>query len=263
MIDKGVFTPSTARQYLKRKLTERVGDRQELLISTGESPLRESDKRLDHPNEIEITLAHSRDSFTVPPNLYIIGTMNTADRSIALVDAALRRRFRFLSFPPNYSILIDHHNFQGLEEMTEVARISSDPYQSLVALSILAIQDLNETIVDTPDLGKGEQIGHSYLMNLDEAADIVDTWKFEILPLLEEYYFGQFDRIRDELFQTEGGRLFQWDTEEIADFTRNDLSEHAGQVTDPDYWIHPDFDNKRLVESREEIQSGSSTTMNE
>ncbi|WP_227353809.1 AAA family ATPase [Haladaptatus salinisoli] len=328
--------------------------------------LLESDKRLDQPNEVEITLAHSRESFTVPPNLYVIGTMNTADRSIALVDAALRRRFRFLAFPPNYSVLIDHHGFEGLNEIQDVARTSSDPYRSLVTLSILAVRELNETIVDTPDLGKGKQIGHSYLMNLDEAADIVDAWKFEILPLLEEYYFGQFERIREELFQASGGRLFHWDTEEIADFTRDDLrralasfvdislvepevngdtdegadtvytlnllleesvlqagdelvfdeekvpegsdrpydpseafwrceitgktgqsngvrwlfndeeysfsglaqavleqaSEHSGKVTGPDYWRHPGFDNKRLVDIRSEVQSGALTSAN-
>ena len=149
--------------------------------------------------------------------------MNTADRSIALVDAALRRRFRFLAFPPNYSVVIDHHGFSGLDEIHETARMSVDPYRSLLALSILAVRELNETIVDTPDLGKGKQIGHSYLMNFDDADDIVDAWKYEILPLLEEYYFGQFVRIREELFQTSGGRLFHWETEEIADFTRDDL----------------------------------------
>ncbi|WP_227777222.1 McrB family protein [Haladaptatus pallidirubidus] len=185
--------------------------------------LLESDKRLDQPNEVEITLAHSRESFTVPPNLYVIGTMNTADRSIALVDAALRRRFRFLAFPPNYSVVIDHHGFDGLDEIHDTARMSVDPFQSLIALSVLAVRELNETIVDTPDLGKGKQIGHSYLMNFDDADDIVDAWKYEILPLLEEYYFGQFVRIREELFQTSGGRLFHWETEEIADFTRDDL----------------------------------------
>ncbi|KAB1193365.1 DUF3578 domain-containing protein [Haloferax sp. MBLA0076] len=196
--------------------------------------LLESDKRLDQPNEVEITLSHSREPFTVPPNLYVIGTMNTADRSIALVDAALRRRFRFLAFPPNYSVLIDHHDFESLGEIQEVAQTSSDPYQSLVALSVLAVRELNETIVDTPDLGKGKQIGHSYLMNLDEAADIVDAWKFEILPLLEEYYFGQFERIREELFQASGGRLFHWESEEISDFTRDDLRRALAEFVDID-----------------------------
>jgi 5-methylcytosine-specific restriction protein B len=93
----------------------------------------------------------------------------------------------------------------------------------LVALSILALRGLNERIVNAPDLGKGKQIGHSYLMNLDNVDDVLDAWKYEILPLIEEYYFGQFDRIREELFDGSGDRLFHWEQEEIADFTADEL----------------------------------------
>lgn len=319
--------------------------------------LLESDKRLGEEDEVEITLAHSGESFSVPPNLYVIGTMNTADRSIALVDAALRRRFRFVSFPPNYTALIDYYDdFEDLEDVRETARTEPNPYRSLVALSILALRELNDQIVDTPDLGKGKQIGHSYLMGLEDVPDVLDAWKYEILPLLEEYYFGQFDRIREELFRGGGDRLFHWEMEEIADFTADDLrrtlanfegislaepetetdedtlytldllmdkgvlepgdelvfdeskvpteadepydsserfwrceitgktgqsnnvqwlyndeeysfsglaqtileqvSEHTGPVTGPDYWRHPDFDDKRLADLRTEIQSG-------
>lgn len=186
--------------------------------------LLESDKRYDQENEVKISLAHSGDSFVVPPNLYVIGTMNTADRSIALVDAALRRRFRFISFPPNYKVVInDYDIYDNLDEVRTVAETDPDPYRSLVALSILALRGLNERIVDAPDLGKGKQIGHSYLMNLDNVDDVLDAWKYEILPLIEEYYFGQFARIREELFDGIGDRLFQWEQEEIADFTADEL----------------------------------------
>ncbi|WP_050052157.1 hypothetical protein [Halostagnicola sp. A56] len=150
--------------------------------------------------------------------------MNTADRSIALVDAALRRRFRFISFPPNYTALIDYYDdFEDLEDVRETAQTDSNPYRSLVALSILALRELNDQIVDTPDLGKGKQIGHSYLMGPENVSEVLDAWRYEILPLLEEYYFGQFDRIREELFRGSGDRLFHWEMEEIADFTADDL----------------------------------------
>lgn len=319
--------------------------------------LLEVNKRLGEEDEVEITLAHSGESFSVPPNLYVIGTMNTADRSIALVDAALRRRFRFVSFPPNYTALIDYYDeFEDLEVVRETARVEPDPYRSLVALSILGLRELNDQIIDTPDLGKGKQIGHSYLMGLEDVSDVLDAWKYEILPLLEEYYFGQFDRIREELFRGSGDRLFHWKMEEIADFTADDLrrtlanldgislaepetetkkdtqntlnllldeklveagdqlvfdeskvptetdqpydsserfwqcevtgkigqsdgvkwlyndeeysfsglaqtileqiSEHTGAVTGPDYWRHPGFDDRRLVDLRTEIQTG-------
>lgn len=194
--------------------------------------LLEPDKRLDADNEVRISLAHSRASLIVPPNLYLIGTMNTADRSIALVDAALRRRFRFLAFPPDYQVLLDHHGFEGLDEVRHVAETSGDTFENLAALSILSIRAINESILDAPDLGKGKQIGHSYLMNHETPEEIVNAWKYEIIPQLEEYFFGQFLRIRDELFEGGGDRLFHWDAEQIADFTMDDLRRGLAQLTE-------------------------------
>lgn len=178
----------------------------------------EADKRLEADNEVRISLAHSPTTFTVPPNLYLIGTMNTADRSIALVDAALRRRFRFLGFPPNYQALAEHHGFTWPEGVERAAGAGSGVDQ-LVALSILAIRALNREILAAPDLGKGKQIGHSFLWNVESEDDLRVTWQFEILPLLEEYYFGQFDRIREDLFDGQGGQLLDFEREQIREFS--------------------------------------------
>lgn len=194
--------------------------------------LLEPDKRLDADNEVRISLAHSRDSLIVPPNLYLIGTMNTADRSIALVDAALRRRFRFLAFPPDYQVLLDHNGFEDLEEVRRVAENSDDTFENLAALSILSVRVMNESILAAPDLGKGKQIGHSYLMNHETPDELVNAWKYEILPQLEEYFFGQFRRIQDELFEGGGDRLFQWEAEQIADFTTDDLRRGLAQLVE-------------------------------
>lgn len=197
----------------------------------------EADKRLNENNEVRVNLAHSGDSFVVPPNLYIIGTMNTADRSIALVDAALRRRFRFINFPPDYEALFEEYDFDDWISVKTAAESGSSA-RSLLALSILSLRDLNEIILNLPELGKGKQIGHSYLFGhqteegeLDEKG-IVDTWKYEILPLIEEYYFGQFDRIEQDLLGGTDDLLIDWDTKQIKDFDSPELYTALSMITD-------------------------------
>lgn len=192
--------------------------------------LLESDKR----GTVSTQLAHSDREFTIPPNLYVIGTMNTADRSIALVDAALRRRFRFMGIPPNYQVLCEHHQIADLGEATEIVSESTAPHDVLPAISILALKQINENIRNSPELGKGKQIGHSYLMNVDGVEGILDAWQYDILPLLEEYYFGQFDRIRQEIFSGAGGELIDWEREQIRSFTVTDLIDALGSMTDFD-----------------------------
>jgi 5-methylcytosine-specific restriction protein B len=192
--------------------------------------LLEADKR----GNVSVQLAHSGSEFTIPPNLYVIGTMNTADRSIALVDAALRRRFRFIGIPPDYDVLCEHHQIADLGEAAEIVSESTDPNDVLPAISILALQQINESIRTSPELGKGKQIGHSYLMNVDGVESILDAWRYDILPLLEEYYFGQFDRIQQEIFSGAGGELIDWEREQIRSFTATDLVSALSAITDLD-----------------------------
>jgi 5-methylcytosine-specific restriction protein B len=190
--------------------------------------LLESDKR----GSYEVSLAHSDESFTLPPNLYVIGTMNTADRSIALVDAALRRRFRFLPFEPDYGSLREHHGFDGRSGPVEELTTGEDGFRTLLGLSILAVEQLNERIVGAPDLSKGQQIGHSYLWDTESVVDIVDAWQYDILPLLEEYYFGQFERIRRQLFDGTGEELVDWEHERIREFDDEDLAAFLDNFVD-------------------------------
>jgi len=192
----------------------------------------EYDKRMGQENETTVSLAHTGTPFKIPPNLYVIGTMNTADRSIALVDAALRRRFRFISFPPDYELLYEIHKFEDRDDVKQTIQIATDLERTLLALSIEALHVLNEKILDAPDLGKGKQIGHSYLIDVEDAESLVDAWRFEILPLIEEYHFGQFDRIRDELLNGGGDKLMQWDTEEIKSFDDTALREELSQLVE-------------------------------
>lgn len=192
--------------------------------------LLEADKRESHTTQ----LAHSDDEFSIPSNLYVIGTMNTADRSIALVDAALRRRFRFLHFPPDYTVLLEKHDFNDWTAVETTITDADDSFQTLLALSIRALKHINDQIVDAPDLSKGQQIGHSYLYDVETVQDIVDAWRYDILPLLEEYYFGQFDRIKRQLFGGAGDTVINWDAERIRAFSEDDLATFLGQVVDED-----------------------------
>jgi len=144
--------------------------------------LLEADKRYCGENEITTTLPYSKEKFAIPPNLYIIGTMNTADKSISLVDAALRRRFGFIEMMPDCSVLRslpdDNDN-----EVGEIVDIATD-----------ALETINERITGNYD--RDHQIGHSYLMKVRNAGSRDDAlemlrfaWYHEVIPLLQEYYY--------------------------------------------------------------------------
>jgi len=202
--------------------------------------LLEDDKRLDAENETSVTLPHSGEEFYVPPNLYVIGTMNTADRSIALVDAALRRRFRFVHFAPDLDVVCEQYGFGDgdLAGARDIVRNGSNRADQLLALSVCAVDALNTEIREARDLGRGKQLGHTPLLGIDGETTqereqaIIDTWRYELMPLLEEYYFGQFKRMNDELFDGHGEGLFDLNTQEIQDFTADDLQEVCRAIVD-------------------------------
>jgi hypothetical protein len=137
--------------------------------------LVEDDKRLGMNNQLTVRLPYSGERFGVPPNLYILGTMNTADRSIALLDLALRRRFTFVEMMPDPELL------------NEVAGVD---------LSLLLTR-LNQRI--TALLDRDHQIGHSYLLNLRNADDLHFAWYHRIVPLLQEYFYNDMTRLRSVL----------------------------------------------------------------
>ena len=134
--------------------------------------LIEDDKRLEEESEITVQLPYSKDTFGVPKNLLIIGTMNTADRSVALLDIALRRRFTFIEQIPNPSLL------------SSVAGAD---------LSVL-LRRLNQRI--TILLGRDYQIGHSYLMGVNSIEALHFAWYQKIMPLLQEYFYNDWERLR-------------------------------------------------------------------
>lgn len=135
--------------------------------------LIEDDKRLGAVNELKIQLPYSKKMFGVPKNLYIIGTMNTADRSVEALDTALRRRFSFNEMFPDYSIL--------------TGKFVGD----------ISLQKLLERVNDRLEvlLDRDHQIGHAYFLNVIDTSDLVNTFENKIIPLLKEYFYGDFGKI--------------------------------------------------------------------
>ncbi len=133
--------------------------------------LLEEDKRKGNPEHTEVKLPYSGDNFSVPNNVYIIGTMNTADRSVEALDTALRRRFSFVEMQPDPN------------ELSEVGDVD-------LSKLLKTINERIELLID-----KDHQIGHSYFIGIQNIVDLQRTFKDKIIPLLEEYFYGDFGKI--------------------------------------------------------------------
>lgn len=165
--------------------------------------LLEKDKRLDADREINVQLQYTNHYFGVPPNVYVIGTMNTADRSIALIDTALRRRFGFYEMMPQLSLLENKLKDSNEED---VVQVDTGAIQALKN-SIVALEKINARITDSSKIGRDKQIGHSFLWAVETNEDIWRAWRFEILPLLEEYCYGKYDLFSSILFGENASKI--------------------------------------------------------
>ena len=134
---------------------------------------------------MKATLAYNGLSFTVPENLYIIGMMNTADRSLAMIDYALRRRFSFFEMNPGFDSegFIQYQNSLNSETLDKIVE---------------SIQELNNEIARDKSLGKGFCIGHSYFCGRDVCTDewLRSVIEYDIIPMLGEYWFDEPDTLR-------------------------------------------------------------------
>jgi 5-methylcytosine-specific restriction protein B len=135
--------------------------------------LLEADKRIGADNEIIVELPYSNEPFGIPPNVYIIGTMNTSDKSIAQLDLALRRRFGFVEMLPDPNLL--NENVGGINLQT-------------------LLENLNKRIEILLD--KDHTIGHSYFMQVTNIEDLEFVFYNEIIPLLEEYFYSDYEKLQ-------------------------------------------------------------------
>jgi predicted Mrr-cat superfamily restriction endonuclease len=141
--------------------------------------LIEEDKRQGATNELFVTLPYSKKRFTVPSNLHIIGTMNTADRSVEALDTALRRRFSFVEMLPDPKLLSTKGtNGDGMIEDVNLQEL------------LTTINSRIEVLID-----RDHTIGHAFFINDKSIDDLKHTFKNKIIPLLQEYFYGNYEKM--------------------------------------------------------------------
>lgn len=145
--------------------------------------LIEDDKRIGADLAMTVTLPFSRETFGLPSNLYILGTMNTADKSIALVDVALRRRFEFEELMPDFTTC------EGLSPTMQAV-----------------LSQLNQRIVLRKD--RDHQIGHAFFIRVSDVAGFNRVFEKKVIPLLQEYFYGDWDALRFVLGEPDGKHRF-------------------------------------------------------
>lgn len=143
--------------------------------------LLEEDKREGRPETIEVVLPYSKEKFTVPANVYLIGTMNTADRSVEALDTALRRRFSFMELTPNPAVIATHGKLaatQGILEGISLPKV------------LQLINDRMEVLLNVDS-----KIGHAYFLKVHDRQSLKNAFYHNIIPLLQEYFFGDYGKI--------------------------------------------------------------------
>ena len=174
--------------------------------------LIEESKRLGEDEKLTIKLSYSKKDFGVPNNLYIIGTMNTADRSISPIDTALRRRFTFVEMMPEY------------KNLKEVEGVDLSNLLEAINSRIEAIYD------------RDHQIGHSYLLNVKSLDDLQEVFKNKIIPLLAEYFYEEWENIK--LILNDNGMIVEKESEYLKNISNR---QKVYEITDSKSWNEETF----------------------
>lgn len=187
--------------------------------------LIEIDKREGCANELSTVLPYSKETFVVPANLNIYGTMNSADKSIAAIDIALRRRFKFLPVLPQANVIKSELELVGIDA-TNIDGVNLLELFSVINARIELLLDANHLI------------GHSFFLNVRTAEDIGNIIKERIVPLLEEYFFDDVQKIQ----------LIFGDLDENGDMKQTAIYRHKELAVD-DYFS---FVGEYLLEDRKQ-----------
>ena len=185
---------------------------------------------------LEVTLPYSNKSFGVPSNLYIIGTMNTADRSIALLDTALRRRFEFIEMMPECEHKDISTNCEGVN-LQELLKTMNERIEFL--------------------LDREHKIGHSFFMKINSLSKLREVFKLKIIPLLQEYFYDDYAKIQATLNSNGMIKSFSKQKLEVNlsdDFVDNDKKVY--RITDSNMWKKEDF--QRIYDSSIKIDENES-----
>ena len=141
---------------------------------------------MDKREKVKLQLLYSDEKFSVPNNIYIIGMMNTADRSLAMLDYALRRRFAFYEMKPG---------FESEKFIEYRMNLNNPKFDRLIN----TVESLNTAIASDDALGDGFKIGHSYFCNIKEITDarLSNIVEYELIPTLKEYWFDEPAKVKD------------------------------------------------------------------
>ena len=182
--------------------------------------LLEDSRRLGRPEETRATLPYSKEDFGVPDNLYLVGTMNTADRSIQLLDAALRRRFTFIEMMPD-------HRHDGI----------ADDVDGVDCRRLLGV--LNERIAVLLD--REHQIGHTYFLRIAGIAELSRRFREQVFPLLQEYFFDDWAKLHAVLGNSPfvSARQPRDDLFATTEFADEDTTAYVRLPDDDARWLSP------------------------